>query len=188
MHINDMANQDLKPSNVLVFRQNSSKLGDVGRAAYRGHSPPHETFACAGDPAYAPPEALYDYRDPSIQVLNGRVKDHEIEAIQPIEFLYRVIITWPLPPLPNEIIPVMRGQIRGDTSGFPQVVYTCHLFGVLATRAVLDILGGRPVRPRTIVDVNDILRPAGERARVFVARIRGLLALNSEFRRSRSQG
>src|SRR5438045_2475021 len=25
MHINDMANQDLKPSNVLVFRQNSSK-------------------------------------------------------------------------------------------------------------------------------------------------------------------
>jgi hypothetical protein len=119
-------------------------------------------------------------------VLNGRVKDHEIEAIQPIEFLYRVIITWPLPPLPNEIITVMRSQIRGDTSGFPQVVYTCHLFGVLATRAVLDILAGRPVRPKTMVDVNDILRPASERARVFIARVRGLLALNSEFRRSRS--
>jgi molybdopterin/thiamine biosynthesis adenylyltransferase len=131
---------------------------------------------------------VYDYRNPSVQILNGRVKEHEIETIQPIEFLYKVIITWPMPPLPNEIIPVMRSQIRGDTSGFPQVVYTCHLFGVLATRAVLDILAGRPVRSKTMVDVNDILRPAGERARVLIARVRGLLALNSEFRRSRSRG
>jgi molybdopterin/thiamine biosynthesis adenylyltransferase len=131
---------------------------------------------------------VYDYRNPSIQVLNGRVKEREIETIQPIEFLYKVIITWPVPPLPSEIIPVMRSQIRGDTSGFPQVVYTCHLFGVLATRGVLDILAGRPVRPKTMVDVNDILRPAGERARVFMARLAGLLQLNSEFRRSRSRG
>ena len=82
----------------------------------------------------------------------------------------------------------MRSQIRGETSGFPQVVYTCHLYGVLATRAVLDILAGRPVRYKTMVDVNDILRPAGERARVFVKRVFGLLQLNGEFRRSRSRG
>ena len=81
----------------------------------------------------------------------------------------------------------MRSQIRGETSGFPQVVYTCHLFGVLATRAVLDVLARRPVRPRTMVDVNDILRPVGERARVFAARVFGLLQLNSEFKRSASQ-
>ncbi len=130
---------------------------------------------------------VYDYRDPSVQTMNGRVKEVEIESITPIEFLYRVIISWPVPPLPNEIIPVMLSQIRGETSGFPQVVYTCHLFGVLATRAVLDILAGRPVRPKTMVDVNDILRPAGERARVFVERVRGLLQLNREFRRSRSR-
>jgi hypothetical protein len=44
------------------------------------------------------------------------------------------------------------------------------------------------VRSRTLVDVNDILRPPGEQARVFVARVRGLLQLNTAFRRSRSGG
>ena len=68
-------------------------------------------------------------------------------------------------------------QIRGETTGFPQIVYTCHLFGVLATRAVLDVLAGRPVRPKTMIDVNDILRPAGEQARVLVERVRGLLEM-----------
>jgi molybdopterin/thiamine biosynthesis adenylyltransferase len=131
---------------------------------------------------------VYDYRDPSVQTMNGQVREEEIESITPIEFLYKVIIAWPIPPLPNEIIPVMRSQIRGETSGFPQVVYTCHLYGVLATRAVLDLLAGRPVRYKTMVDVNDILRPAGERARVFVKRVFGLLQLNGEFRRSRSRG
>jgi molybdopterin/thiamine biosynthesis adenylyltransferase len=131
---------------------------------------------------------VYDYRDPSVQIMHGRVKEPEVETITPIEFLYKVIISWPVPPLPNEIIPVMMSQIRGETSGFPQIVYTCHLFGVLATRAVLDVLAGRPVRARTVVDVDNILRPAGEQARVFLKRVRGLLQLNGEFRRSRSAG
>jgi hypothetical protein len=130
---------------------------------------------------------FYDYRNPTVQVMNGRVHEHEIESFQPFDFLYRVIISWPVPPLPLEIIPVLRSQIRGESSGFPQVVYTCHLFGVLATRAVLDVLAGRPVRSKTLVDVDDILRPAGARARVFMRRVRGLLQLNGEFRRSKSR-
>jgi molybdopterin/thiamine biosynthesis adenylyltransferase len=130
---------------------------------------------------------FYDYRNPSVQVMNGRIQEHEIESIQPFDFLYRVIISWPVPPLPLEIIPVLRSQIRGESSGFPQIVYTCHLFGVLATRAVLDVLAGRPVRPKTLVDVDDVLRPPGERARVFMKRVRGLIQLNSEFRRSKSR-
>jgi tRNA threonylcarbamoyladenosine dehydratase len=131
---------------------------------------------------------IYDYRDPSVQTMFGRVVEAEIDTITPFEFLNRVLISWPVPPLPLEIIPVLLSQIRGETSGFPQIVYTCHLFGVLATRAVLDVLAGRPVRQRTLVDVNDVLRPAGERARVFFKRVRGLLQLNSEFRRSKLSG
>ena len=131
---------------------------------------------------------VYDYRKSTVQIMNGRVKEEAVETITPIEFLYKVIISWPVPPLPMEIIPVMLSQIRGETSGFPQIVYTCHLFGVLATRAVLDLLAGRPVRAKTLVDVNNILRPNGEQARVFLKRVRGLLQLNSEFRRSRSAG
>jgi tRNA A37 threonylcarbamoyladenosine dehydratase len=129
---------------------------------------------------------VYDYRNPSVQPMNGRVQEQEIESIQPIDFLYKVVVSWPIPPLPYEIIPVLRDQIRGERSGFPQVVYTCHLFGVLATRAVVDLLAGRPVRSRTLVDVNDVLRPTGERTRIFLARIRGLLDLNREFKRSRA--
>ena len=129
---------------------------------------------------------VYDYRNPSVKALAGRVQEQEIETIQPIDFLYKVVVSWPIPPLPYEIIPVLRDQIRGDRSGLPQVVYTCHLFGVLATRAVVDLLAGRPVRSRTLVDVNDVLRPNGERARVFLARIRGLLDLNRQFKRSRA--
>jgi serine/threonine protein kinase len=63
MHINDMAHQDVKPSNILVFNNNSSKISDVGRAAYKGHSPPHENLSCPGDPSYAPPEVLYHHRE-----------------------------------------------------------------------------------------------------------------------------
>jgi molybdopterin/thiamine biosynthesis adenylyltransferase len=130
---------------------------------------------------------FYDYRNPTVQVMNGRVQEHEIESFQPFDFLYRVIISWPVPPLPLEIIPVLRSQIRGESSAFPQIVYTCHLFGVLSTRAVLDVLAGRPVRPKTLVDVDDVLRPASERARVFIKRVRGLIQLNGEFRRSKSR-
>jgi serine/threonine protein kinase len=64
MHQENMAHQDLKPSNVLIFGKNSSKIGDVGRAWYKGSVSPHEGLACAGDPAYAPPESLYGHADP----------------------------------------------------------------------------------------------------------------------------
>ena len=64
MHQGRMAHQDLKPSNVLLFGKASSKIGDVGRAWYKGFAAPHDALACAGDPTYAPPESLYGYVDP----------------------------------------------------------------------------------------------------------------------------
>jgi eukaryotic-like serine/threonine-protein kinase len=65
LHGQDIAHQDLKPSNVLAFEGGRvSKIGDLGRAAYKGHIPPHDQFDIAGDPAYAPPELLYNYIDP----------------------------------------------------------------------------------------------------------------------------
>ena len=64
MHQRQMAHQDLKPSNILVFGRGSSKIGDVGRAWHKGVAAPHEAITCAGDPAYAPPELLYDHLEP----------------------------------------------------------------------------------------------------------------------------
>ncbi len=64
LHSREIAHQDLKPSNVLVFPDNVSKVSDLGRAAYKGHIPPHDVFTYAGDPTYAPPELRYGYTDP----------------------------------------------------------------------------------------------------------------------------
>ncbi len=59
LHGQGIAHQDLKPSNVLVFGQRYSKVGDLGRASMRGQQPPHEDLRVPGDPGYAPPEQLY---------------------------------------------------------------------------------------------------------------------------------
>jgi serine/threonine protein kinase len=65
LHRETIAHQDVKPSNVLAFDGGRiSKLGDLGRAAYEGHVPPHEAYIIRGDPAYAPPELLYRQIDP----------------------------------------------------------------------------------------------------------------------------
>lgn len=60
LHGIGVAHQDVKPSNVLLFEQlQSSKIGDLGRAAARGAEPPHYALLPAGDYGYAPPETLY---------------------------------------------------------------------------------------------------------------------------------
>ena len=64
LHAREVAHQDVKPSNALVFGEESSpirhaKLGDLGRATDRNASSPHDDLPIAGDPSYAPPEALY---------------------------------------------------------------------------------------------------------------------------------
>jgi serine/threonine protein kinase len=64
LHAREVAHQDVKPSNALVFKGQSSagrhaKLGDLGRATDRHTPSPHDELSIAGDPSYAPPEALY---------------------------------------------------------------------------------------------------------------------------------
>jgi eukaryotic-like serine/threonine-protein kinase len=64
----DIAHQDLKPSNVLIFYINKmlaiSKVADLGRASRAGHPSPYDEENWAGDPNYAPPEILYSYIEP----------------------------------------------------------------------------------------------------------------------------
>ncbi len=61
LHSQDIAHQDVKPSNVLVFNRDVSKLADLGRSARRGAHAPHDSLTIAGDATYAPPELLYGY-------------------------------------------------------------------------------------------------------------------------------
>ena len=61
LHSDQIAHQDLKPSNVLLFPQDIVKLGDVGHAHVRGAQRPGKIYAIAADPTYAPPEQLYGH-------------------------------------------------------------------------------------------------------------------------------
>ena len=64
LHSAQLAHQDVKPSNLLVFDDGLAKLGDLGRSSRRGTAAPHDALAVRGDPAYAPPELLYGHVDP----------------------------------------------------------------------------------------------------------------------------
>jgi eukaryotic-like serine/threonine-protein kinase len=59
LHGQRIAHQDVKPSNVLMFGEASSKLGDLGRAEDQADLGPLAHLPVAGDPKYAPPELLY---------------------------------------------------------------------------------------------------------------------------------
>src|SRR5581483_842163 len=62
VHKQNIAHQDLKFSNVLVFNGTGSKIGDFGRASLFGKPPMrHDALMVAGDRTYAPPEQLYGH-------------------------------------------------------------------------------------------------------------------------------
>lgn len=64
LHQMDIAHQDLKPSNVLVFQNDNSKVGDLGSASERNNPSPREIYPILGATSYAPPELLYNHFDP----------------------------------------------------------------------------------------------------------------------------
>jgi serine/threonine protein kinase len=64
LHAAQIAHQDLKPSNVLIFETQEAKVADLGCASLRGTLSPRDDRPFAGDPAYAPPELHYGYTDP----------------------------------------------------------------------------------------------------------------------------
>ncbi|MCM1564742.1 MAG: hypothetical protein NC238_02060 [Dehalobacter sp.] len=62
IHGQGIAHQDIKPSNILTFNDNTNKLADFGRSSYLNHIAPHEDCTFAGDRNYAPIEQLYGYQ------------------------------------------------------------------------------------------------------------------------------
>lgn len=62
LHFNQIAHQDLKPSNVLLFGDSfRTKLGDLGHAHDRTVPRPGINGVIAGDPGHAAPEQLFGY-------------------------------------------------------------------------------------------------------------------------------
>jgi serine/threonine protein kinase len=64
LHSKGISHQDVKPSNVLVFGNSESKLGDLGRASLDGRQCPFDKSDIPGDRTYAPPELKFHRIDP----------------------------------------------------------------------------------------------------------------------------
>jgi molybdopterin/thiamine biosynthesis adenylyltransferase len=125
---------------------------------------------------------IYDYRSRGVAALDGRVSLHAVDRLDTLEFLERII---PKTALPHEMIPELRRRLAGEQGSFPQLVYTAQLFGVLAARVILDLLAGRAVQRRVMVDVCGVVRPAHVRLKIGVARLLGLFRLSRELRAAR---
>ncbi len=66
IHKAQISHQDIKPSNVVVFKENGdgAKLVDFGRALKKGVPAPHASLKVAGAKYNAPPEQLYGHEAP----------------------------------------------------------------------------------------------------------------------------
>jgi tRNA threonylcarbamoyladenosine dehydratase len=111
---------------------------------------------------------VYDYRVRSLPVLGGRLAGRPVDSLDPLHFLARVV---PLRAVPVEMFGELRRQLSGESTAFPQLIYSAQLFGVLACRAGLDLLAGRPVRHRIVVDVHTLTRTGTYRWRMRLARL-----------------
>jgi len=65
LHKVKIAHQDIKPSNILVFGKNVSKISDLGLATQLGNASNWETSEHVGDARYAPVELLYKHFSPN---------------------------------------------------------------------------------------------------------------------------
>jgi tRNA threonylcarbamoyladenosine dehydratase len=119
---------------------------------------------------------IYDYRSGKIEPLDGKFKNVDLETLTPLGFLSKVIS--PLD-IPIEMLPVVESMIKGSKESIPQLGPTAELYGVLSSWATLDLLVGRPVRKKLMIDIPDSLRPKGTSFLTGIKRIVGIIQVKS---------
>jgi hypothetical protein len=97
----------------------------------------------------------YDYRVET-EPLAGEVTEQDLATETLWNLLLRII--------PREIVPAdLIADItahRGEAEySVPQLVYASHLFGVIASRYVVEVLAGNPVRDTLTLDVHSLVSP-----------------------------
>jgi hypothetical protein len=169
---------DLVAASALVFDGVDVTTRQALVCKYALHVQAHRLrvpVVCGYDIAGTQMVLVYDYRSNSVDVLGGRLAGRRVEELDPLRFLARMV---PLRVLPVEIFPELRRQLRGESTSFPQLIYSAQLFGVLACRVGVDLLAGRPVRRRITVDVHTLARPTRHRWRTRLTRMAELARMS----------
>jgi eukaryotic-like serine/threonine-protein kinase len=68
LHREQIAHQDLKPSNVLTYGKDGCRVADFGRSSRKGREVWVDELRIAGDPSYAPLEQHYSHSHPDFVV------------------------------------------------------------------------------------------------------------------------
>lgn len=123
LHGKQIAHQDLKPSNILIFEQDDfgAKIADLGRASRNdGSQAGHDGYFIAGDPAYAPPEQAYGVRAEHWRDRRDGCDLYHLGSL--IAFVFTgTTPNWYYTRLPEAVRPV---QWRGNWAGsYPEVVH-----------------------------------------------------------------
>lgn len=61
LHSIEISHQDVKPSNIFIFDEITSKVGDLGRSLCQDIVAPHSGLNFSGDSRYAPPEVFHRF-------------------------------------------------------------------------------------------------------------------------------
>lgn len=129
LHNVNIAHQDMKPSNVLIFDKSKegAKLADLGRASMKGREGPHGDLAWACQGAYAPLEQLYDYRPADWHERREACDLYQFGSLVCFLFSGKSATTGTLKYVPKEYGPnVWRGKYV-DVLPFLQKGFACFL-------------------------------------------------------------
>ncbi|MDN5789613.1 MAG: ThiF family adenylyltransferase [Micrococcales bacterium] len=97
---------------------------------------------------------FYDYR-PGDAPFHGAVRRADVERAMTWDLLRRVV---PMRYVPVEMIDLARARVRTGEDGLPQVVYASLAFGAIASRIVVCLMEGQPVRTHTVVGLDSAVR------------------------------
>lgn len=98
---------------------------------------------------------FYDYRTGDRTPLAGEIDEAALATGSVWELLLRVVRR---ELVPEDLLLDVRAHREDPDYSVPQLVYASLLFGVLASRYVVDVLAGRPVAGEVVLDVHAIVR------------------------------
>lgn len=119
LHKAQIAHQDLKPSNVMIFSAAGAKIGDLGRASKQNSYGLFDTLNIAGDKAYAPPEQIYKLTLENWLDKRQRCDLYQFGSLISFLFFGMTFNTVLIEKLPTELIPIEWG---GKNSSYDQAL------------------------------------------------------------------